>query len=245
MGGFAFLDHEKFLSKVLSAQKRKGAAKTVGSSSSPKRRHGFERHFRRENSYQRFSPLEGSTARGGKVPPHWQRMSSGSAHPEAHPAASPSSLLGQNKTRVLRYQTVKILQSNAQSLTNDKIESLISHMQSENFDIALLQETKRLTDIMEVHGYRMFFYGGGNPETPGKELRAGVAIVLGPRAIAAWKEAGMPDPTLFPPTAKAARAMSLDLIFKDFRGRPIQMHCVSAHLPHSNYSNSDYQECLH
>jgi hypothetical protein len=54
----------------------------------------------------------------------------------------------------------------------------------------------------------------------------------------------MPDPTLFPPVAKAARSMSLDLIFKDFRGQPIQINCVSAHLPHSNYSNCAYQECL-
>lgn len=118
-------------------------------------------------------------------------------------------------------------------------------MESDNFDIALIQETKRPTDTTEIHDHRCFFYGGGNPKTLGKEQRAGVAIILGPRAKTAWIEAGMPDPTLFPPIAKAARSIALDLTFKDFRGRPTQMTVMSVHLPHSAYSNLEYQECLH
>jgi hypothetical protein len=54
----------------------------------------------------------------------------------------------------------------------------------------------------------------------------------------------MPDPTHFPPVAQAARSMAIDLIFKDFHDRPIPMTCVTSHLPHSGYSDSDYQECL-
>jgi hypothetical protein len=115
-------------------------------------------------------------AHGGK-PQRWQRV---------------PSLLGLNKTRVLRYQTVKLLQINAQTLTDDKIELLLSHMDSEHFDIALLQEIKQLTKIVEIHGYRIFFYGGAILNSK-KESRAGVAIVLGPHAIIAWKEAGMPE----------------------------------------------------
>ena len=117
------------------------------------------------------------------------------------------------------------------------METLPHVMAKENIDVALLQETKKPSDTLEIDGYYFFLHGEE------KEKRAGVAIVLSPRAFQAWHRAGRPEPIRIN-CADAGRIIGLHLTFLDHAKRNVRMFVVSAHLPHSGYSDDAFLECF-
>ena len=157
-------------------------------------------------------------------PPSSRRL--GSVKPVAAPSA-----------QTQRTKTTTIVQQNVQTLTAEKKEALVSLMEKDKIDICLLQETKHSSEIFDIDGHRFFMYGEQ------KEKRAGVAIALSPRAMNAWREAGRREPVQIK-CAGAARIMGLHLTFQDQAQKKVRVFVVSAHLPHSNYSDADYQDCL-
>eukprot|EP00978_Attheya_sp_CCMP212_P023473 scaffold71971_cov55-Attheya_sp.AAC.1 len=90
-----------------------------------------------------------------------------------------------------------------------KFEYIISLMKEKGIDIYLVQETWLPNDFeRDTEGHYIFHHGtpeASDSNTGGEatgantpkwgQTRGGVAIILSPRATAAWKKAGQPEPT--------------------------------------------------
>ena len=82
-------------------------------------------------------------------------------------------------------------------------------MKEQKIDTICLQETHGKKDWeLKLRGSLIFHHGP--PEQPGVGS-GGVAIILGTRAIAAWKKVGQPEPKRWGPIGGTYRLMSIEL----------------------------------
>ena len=146
-------------------------------------------------------------------------------------------------------KTITIVQQNVQGLGNSDTQLDEIRGAMGDIDVLLLQETRRRgTGKIEIYGYNFFMHGAEN-----EERASGVGIVLGPRATRAWKLAGEKDPVTYTPSQASkgkgrkkpvGRMIALELHFIDAYKQKMKLLVISAHLPHSGYSDVDYQACL-
>ena len=136
---------------------------------------------------------------------------------------------------------IAIVSQNIQGVgkNREKLDAMANLGAQHKTDINLFQETKIAGDEMfEIHGFTFFLHGHKD-----NERRAGVGIMLGPRAIAAWKRAKCPEP-IRKTCADAGRFIGIEMHFQDEYQRITKVFAISAHLPHSNYTEKAYEECL-
>ena len=182
--------------------------------------------------------------------PNNQRSDNGEKHSNSHLRSAPAkneTLRKRQPKRAPRHHTTRWISQNVQNLLDDKLNSLPSLMKADSYDVALLQETKRLTDTVDVEGYRFFFHGEAGGKQCNREARAGVGIGLSRLGQDAWKRAGSHDPIRIScgeGDKKAGRIIGLRLTFIDRKGKEVKYCVISAHLPHSGYSDDEYDECF-
>ena len=127
-----------------------------------------------------------------------------------------------------------------------KFEYIIDLMKTKGIDIYLVQETWLPDDFeKEIKGHYIFHHGTpeasdsnterdetaeANEPTRG-HTRGGVAIILSPRATAAWKKAGQPEPTRSGVILGCARFITLSLHFTDHLNETVKINTASIYHP--------------
>lgn len=129
----------------------------------------------------------------------------------------------------------------------EKLQFLVRDIIREEMDVVLLQHTSAQKDdqpetaVMSREGMRMFVHGA---EQENNHIHGVVGIILSRGAVRAWKEAGSPDPITSGIFSGTARYMSLDLNWKDSRGRTLQYRVISLYMPTSSYPAEEYTAVL-
>eukprot|EP00978_Attheya_sp_CCMP212_P019003 scaffold52694_cov58-Attheya_sp.AAC.2 len=109
-------------------------------------------------------------------------------------------------------------------------------MEKDNIDAYLIQETWIPEDWTKIiNGYYVFNHGTEENEDPPTarrgHARGGVAIILSPRATAAWKAAGQPDPIKSGTILGCARYIAIELHFLDHLQKKVKMYLCSVYHP--------------
>ena len=129
----------------------------------------------------------------------------------------------------------------------DKLELLVKDFVKDGRDVLLLQHTgvqaRDQLDLPAADGTGIKYFVHGVTQENNR-IHGGVGIMLSRRAAFAWKEAGSPEPIGSGLLSGTARFMSLDLNWKDSRGRTLQYRIISLYMPTSSYSAEQYEEVL-
>jgi hypothetical protein len=102
-----------------------------------------------------------------------------------------------------------------------KLEYLVHGMQVDDIAAWLIQETWLEDDDFDtvISGYHLFRHNSPTGTTGRDHLFCGVAIILSPRYLMAWKAAGLPSPITVGPTGGFA---------SQFIGRNLKFDCCNS-----------------
>lgn len=129
----------------------------------------------------------------------------------------------------------------------DKLELLVRDIIGHRRDVLLLQHTGEKAPgqlelpAAEGTGIKYFVHG---VQQENNRIHGGVGIFLSKRAAKAWEEAGSPEPIGSGLLSGTARFMSLNLDWKDSRGRILRYRIISLYMPTSSYPEDEYEAVL-
>ena len=127
--------------------------------------------------------------------------------------------------------SVSILSQNVRGFKDEKQEELIRRMVKHRFYAACLQETWIAGEsVSENDKFLLVQRGIGVQEAKAREgkrghVPGGVAIVLSPEAVEAWKKAGSEIISF------GERIVAVKLLFYDLKKKPVRVFLVSAYSP--------------
>ena len=130
-----------------------------------------------------------------------------------------------------KFRKVYFLSQNVRGVkSNARLEELFYVMSCRNILAACLQETWRYgKEIVEYGQSCMISSGLDKPTQGGNRGSQGVAIVLSPDGVAAWKAAGSEAYTNFGP-----RVIAIRLLLKDSHNKDVGVYLVSMYSPVGN-----------
>ena len=121
---------------------------------------------------------------------------------------------------------VRIISQNARGLKSDeRLEELTTSMKARDIFAICLQETWRSdNETFDLNGYK-FVLAGLKREIQSSRGSQGVGIVLGPKAIKAWKDGGCEVNII------SARVIGLRMLLQDSRNQSFGAFLISAYAP--------------